>query len=100
MEACEGGVAELARRYEGGSTSSNVVDDSEDIEDYDSDEFVYDQGYDWVHGISEDFFEDEEFEYEDEDEMFPDTSNLPVSDPDNIKSLRKRARDLERRGEV
>lgn len=97
LEACEGGVAELARRYEGGSTSSNVIDDSEDIEDYDSDELVYDQGYDWVHGI---FFEDEEFEYEDEDEMFPDTSNLPVSDPDNIKSLRKRARDLERRGEV
>ncbi|GAX10706.1 hypothetical protein FisN_14Lh223 [Fistulifera solaris] len=121
LEACEAGVAEKFAQYQ---EKSEEMDDEDDYDDdergldtfEDSEDIVYDQGYDWVHGNyyeddteegddedGEYLGEDDSYEFEDDDDFFYDLdiSNVQNNSPkETLKDLRKRVRDMERRGDV
>ena len=114
LEACEGSVAEFKSRYEGGA-DARALEDEDDSEEllpnsddwYDDDEVVYSQGYDWVHandimyeGDDDDFVEDDENDQDvGMDEPEDDDDDIAVQ-RETLKSLKKKARRMERRGEV
>jgi GTP-binding protein len=120
LEACEAGVAEKFAQYQEKSAETDDEDDYDDDEEgigafEDSEDIVYDQGYDWVHGnyYEDDMEEGEEdgdyvgdddsYEFEDDDDFFYDSdiSNAQNNPPkETLKDLRKRVRDMERRGDV
>lgn len=115
LEACEAGVAEKFAQYQ---EQIEIEDEEEEREEADlfedSEDLVYDQGYDWVHGnyYEEDSEEEDGDEYEsptadeylddyDDDFFYDDNiSNLQNAPRETLKDLRKRARDMERRGDV
>ena len=115
LEACEGAVSEFKSRYEGGADAV-AQDDAVDSEEanavfensddwYDDDEVAYSQGYDWIHGNTimyegddDDFVEDEK-EPDDGLDESEDDDDIAIQ-RETLKSLKKKARRMERRGEV
>lgn len=107
MEACEGGVAELKEKMEKGQDMSLAPASTEDFED--NEDFVYSQGFDWVHDSSTEMMEDgvEYYRYgeggdedfDEEDEVFLE-DDIPVVDKQSLKYLRQKAKDMEKRGEL
>ena len=118
LEACETSVAEFKATYQDeneerdqdGTDGESVLTLNEEF--YDDDDLMYEQGYDWIH---DDYgaYENDEFDMEqeefnsdwayDEEIMEDDLEDGTLSssnDPDSWKSLKARARDMERRGEL
>jgi GTP-binding protein len=114
MEACEDRVDELKSKIEGGT---DALDDELDGSTYeeikalveertdDEDEIAYSQGYDWLQGAED--FEDESFFGSDDDYEWDgkkgdeaDLNVIPVQEKSSIESLRRRAKDMERKGEI
>lgn len=121
LEACEAGVAEKFAQYNEKSAETEEEDADDDEIDSnegdlfeDSEDLVYDQGYDWVHGnyVEDDLEDGDEdgessgeensFDYEDDDDFFydPDIPNVQNQPKETLKDLRRRVRDMERRGDV
>ena len=119
MEACETGVEEYKNSLERGggeATEGGEDDDEQSIAgsgNYidDDDEIAYSQGYDWIHGsYDDDVYDDNDEEYDDDDEDFDEEDDFDDDPQDldefgpkqkeSIKFLRRKARDMERRGEV
>mmetsp|Transcript_20592 Transcript_20592/g.44511 ORF Transcript_20592/g.44511 Transcript_20592/m.44511 type:complete len:335 (+) Transcript_20592:496-1500(+) len=115
LDACETRVEELIRKAEGNAASAD--DDEEIFED--SDDFEYDQGYDWIQSFGEDQHYNGEEEgdwdgdgdgrYDDDEEARSESRwkmklNEERQAADNeaqkLKNLKKVARRLERKGEV
>jgi GTP-binding protein len=114
MEACESGVAEFKQKYDKGAALEKFEDDLEDkmldsdSEAFeDSDDIVYSQGFDWIHdsgvryeGDDNDFVQDGQDEENDED-WEDDEENLEIAPQrETIVSLRRKARDMERKGQI
>ena len=111
IEACEEGVLSKKLKYDEEARKKKEEEAEFDVADdeyfEDDDDFVYSQGYDWVHGDDEFLLEDDENMNEDdyrvswdefEDDDF-DNSNITPQRED-LKALQRRARDMERRGEL
>ena len=126
LEACEQCVAEFKSRYDESAAVELLSDKQEeekggqdfytndnDFDDNDVDDVAYNQGYDWIHGnpilydtednsfdnSADDFYGDD---YDDEEDL-PYRDASPEEAPpvrETLKSLRKKARDMERRGEL
>lgn len=122
LEACEDCVNEIKSKYD-----ENVnIEEEEEYDDYDDDkdtndtcieqleehhvfddsdeDYVYDQGYDWIHAND---YEHDEFDVDENDNADAEFADATMTDLDEVqpqretlKSLKKRARDMERRGEV
>lgn len=128
MEACEGHVGELKNTVEMGGSGQQQKqqqqqpddDDDDEAEYYDDEddgEVAYSQGYDWIQGSvmyeSEDgdFAEEDAFEGEEEDVDdgdyddsdyngdYDDESRSEIPQKETMKDLKRKARDMERRGE-
>jgi len=120
LDACETRVDELCNEVGGDNSEGkggDGDDDDEDDEEYDEffdgEDLQYDQGYDWVHNSgnlrdSDDFYggdDDDEGEYDDYDDdgdMYDSNEQRQLADKEffKLKSLKKAAREMERRGEV
>jgi GTP-binding protein len=122
LEASEAGVDEFKQKYDKDSALEKAEDDYEDMmlgEDgerlapfEDSEDIVYSQGFDWVHDSAVVYEGDDNNEYynrnneaeeDDMDDEDDDEDEQPYMEPlqrENIVSLRRKARDMERRGEV
>jgi hypothetical protein len=118
LEACEAGVDEFKQKYDKDSALEKAEDDYEDLmygEDgerpapfEDSEDIVYSQGFDWVHDSGVMYEDDDSRNYLNDDAEEDDTDDEeeneePYMEPlqrENIVSLRRKARDMERRGEV
>ena len=116
LDACETRVEELIKKAEGNAASAD--DDEEIFED--SDNFEYDQGYDWIQSFGEDqhyngeeeggWDDDGDGEYDDEDEEAQSDSRWKMklneerqaadNEAQKLRNLKKVARRLERRGDV
>ena len=107
METCESGVEEIRTKIESGE------DVYESMPVYqDDDELVYSQGYDWIQDSAsvmyegdegEEYYDDqmEEGTYEEDEEDGAFYEDLPqLEDPQSFKYLKKKAKDLEKRGEI
>lgn len=125
MEACEGHVGELRNGVERGDgqqqQQKQLQQNDEDAEYFDNDDddddaVAYSQGYDWIQGSvmyeaedgdyarsSNDGEEDEEAEdgdYDDDDYDDDDGESVSgIPQKETLKYLRKKARDMEKRGE-
>ena len=125
MEACQDGVAAQKLKYDEETRKQKEIQDKEDTaaaavdEVYfeDDDDIVYNQGFDWVHGDT-DMFSDEQGEFGDDEEYYEDDDDddssrdtmwdeFEYDDQDDLKpqretlrDLQRRARDMERRGEL
>ena len=110
LEGCETGVEEFKSKYDE-ELAFRMRDEKEDaVEFNDSEDYVYDQGYDWIHGNVVDYNDEETFEdkdrehiedmKEDYDDLLSDTELDNSSRRETLKSLKARARDMERRGEL
>ena len=113
LEACEGHVEELRDKLQ----LSNKRDTVEEEYDEDGkpllfeedDDFAYDQGFDWVHdnivmyeGDDGDYiYNDAEKDspYEDEENEGIDVMDSSDTNTFKLKNLKKRVRDMERRGD-
>jgi len=117
LEACEMCVAEFKSQYDETTAAALLEESEHDVDDdndeyYDDDDsaedFAYSQGYDWIHGDPVLYEGDEGYDYEDDgdDDGYnnngADEDNLEAPSPvrETLKSLKKKARDMERRGEV
>ncbi|GKY93862.1 hypothetical protein MPSEU_000353100 [Mayamaea pseudoterrestris] len=112
LEASESAVRDFNSRYEGGE--AKAVDNDEDLGNddadwYDGEETMYSQGYDWIHGNDANVMLEDEDDYEDyadaaesdaSAELVDEDDDAPAIQRETLKSLRKRARGMERRGEV
>jgi GTP-binding protein len=119
LEACEAGVDEFKQKYDKDSALEKAEDDLEELmlgEDgssrsapfEDGEDIVYSQGFDWVHdsavvyeGDDNGYYQNDEAEEDDTD--LEDDDEEPQMEPlkrESIVSLRRKARDMERRGEV
>mmetsp|Transcript_34970 Transcript_34970/g.70736 ORF Transcript_34970/g.70736 Transcript_34970/m.70736 type:complete len:703 (-) Transcript_34970:185-2293(-) len=115
LDACETRVEELIRKAEGSASSAD--DDEEIFED--SDDFEYDQGYDWIQSFGEDqhYNGEEEGDWDDDgDGGYDDDENTRSesrwkmkqneerqaadNEAQKLRNLKKVARRLERRGDV
>lgn len=128
MEACEGHVGELKNNAETGGSERQeqpAPDDDEYYDDEDGGEISYSQGYDWIQGsvmyeeedgdygstgvygsgendgsaegfFDDDGYDDDEYDGDYNDDIDPE-SGLP--EKETLKYLKKKARDMERRGE-
>jgi len=101
LEACEICVEEFKSQYDENAKVEDVEEVFEDDVDY-----AYSQGYDWIHGADETILYEDEADYlledmeaAEEDEIYVDPLDAPPV-RETLKSLKKRARDMERRGEV
>ena len=121
MEACEGHVGELRNKIEKGGSQQQGEEDPDEVEYYDDEEDAYSQGYDWIQGSV--MYEAEDGDYEgdygsdgedegaaDNDDEYDDDydgydddyeidSGPTIPQKETLKSLKQRARDMERRGE-
>jgi GTP-binding protein len=116
LDASETGVSEFKQRYNPEEEDDDDDDDDDEEEEMqkevfvfsDGDDLQYNQGYDWIHsddssvmyegGGDYDAVWDE---YEEEQEL--DEQDEPVlqeQPKENIKSLRRRAKDMEKKGQV
>ncbi|KAL3912883.1 MAG: hypothetical protein SGILL_006714 [Bacillariaceae sp.] len=123
LEACEGRVEELRNTLEKGGPDDDIdvplASSEQQKETFDDDaEIAYSQGYDWVHGsvmyeVEEgDYVEDDddieemnEEESDDEDDWYSDPYALDERDvvvPQKLtmKDLRRKAKEMEKRGEL
>ena len=126
MEACEGHVGELKNNAEsGGGQEQKESGDDDEAQYYDENgdtEVAYSQGYDWIQGSvtyetdKGDYDYDKNYGYEDNGEdtgdffddyddydtnySYDDEPGSEIPEKESMKSLRKRARDMEKRGEV
>jgi GTP-binding protein len=116
LEACEGRVEELRETAEQGDKEDDdnpmLLSDEEDLDD--DSEVSYSQGYDWVHGSVMYEAEEGELNYNDDDDEAESWDNETDHDDDDdgmddvdfipqkqsLKFLRKKAREMERRGEL
>jgi GTP-binding protein len=121
LEACEGRVEELRSASENGRLDDDIAlplpEEQKELFDDDAD-IAYSQGYDWVHGTV--MYEPEEIDhagveeemtYNDDKEGHEDDGwyghSYELNDEDmvspqrlSLKDLRKKARDMEKRGEL
>jgi GTP-binding protein len=121
LEACEGRVEELRSASENGRLDDDIAlplpEEQKELFDDDAD-IAYSQGYDWVHGTV--MYEPEEIDhagveeemtYNDDKEGLEDDGwyghSYELNDEDmvspqrlSLKDLRKKARDMEKRGEL
>lgn len=103
MEACGSGVEELKNKME--QTSDKVGGNEEFEQSEEDDEVAYSQGYDWIHDDSSVMYDyDEEFheddaDFADEEDVNKDVENLP-NQRESIQYLRKKAKEMEKRGEL
>lgn len=118
LEACETCVAEVKSKY-----VEDVVDDDDDDEEEgeerdpwydfeDSEDLVYDQGFDWIHGSGDavvyeggddnDEFNDDnggdDFVNDDDDDDAADLYIEPQRE--TLKSLKKKVKGMQKRGEI
>ena len=120
LEACEVRVEEIRDKLErAGKKKDQAAEELETVplnnEGYpllfdDGEDLVYDQGFDWVHdsavmygGDSEDYEEEEEEAgkgNENEEKEGFDDMNYDNKEAYKLKNLKKRVRDMERRGEI
>lgn len=116
LEACEGRVEELKNKYErtGGDVDEQKNLDTDQLDEEgdpvpfkDHEDIAYDQGYDWIQGMDGAVTYEagpDNYDGEEPDDSFPDEEEEEeMFEPDEsmtMKNLRKRARDMERRGEV
>lgn len=128
MEACEGHVGELKNKAEKGESQEPGPGDSDEVEYYDDEEdgeIAYSQGYDWIQGsvmyeaedgdyegdyafdgedddmgdfddYDDDY--DDDYGYEDDYDFEPD-SGPTIPQKETLKSLKQKAREMERRGD-
>lgn len=97
-EACETRVAEMKEQFVEES-QQEVVEEVVMEDAFDDDEFVYDQGFDWLRGEEVDYeTEEDDFEGEYYDKEYVDTSTEAARM--SIRDLKQQARSLERKGEV
>lgn len=120
LEACEVRVEELRETLERAGKKEEAEEEYETVplDDEgnpllfeDGEDIVYDQGFDWVHDSAVMYDADSE-DYSEEDEMEDETwgdeeasENFNEMEYDNkeafkLKNLKKRVRDMERRGEI
>lgn len=118
-EACEAGVDEFKQKYDKDTALEKAEDDLEDMmlgEDGDSDsvpfedgeDLVYSQGFDWVHdsavvyegGDNQYYRNDQDEDDMDDEDEGDDEPQMEPLQRETIVSLRRKARDMERRGEV
>ena len=123
MEACEGHVGEMKTKAETGSDQDLESIEDEDAEFYDDGEIAYSQGYDWIQGsvmyegddgdyadgydvedgdsfdFDDDYDDDYDDEYDDFDDGYDSDAPPPMLQNESLKSLKQRAREMERRGE-
>ncbi|KAL3938518.1 MAG: hypothetical protein SGARI_001710 [Bacillariaceae sp.] len=126
LEACEGRVEELRDTLEKGGSSEDDDDviipspkEQTEVEVFDDDaDVAYSQGYDWVHGHGSVMYETEEGDYDEKEDIFyedqydngeeldmyddPDLNDedIVVPQKQTMKELRKRAKEMEKRGEL
>jgi len=111
MEACEVGVAELNTKMEQGKEisltskpTSNYMNGEDDEED-DEEDISYSQGYDWIHDVYDenDNYDDDyggdDYDFVEEDED-PAQQQPVVVKYSLMKSLRHKAKKMEKRGEL
>ena len=130
LEACETCVAEFKSQYDDDDKTDDEDDvaaaasvfvndegeEDEELFDDSDDDYAYSQGYDWVHGQAN--VENDEGSYyygsrmddDDEAQAFDGDSDdgdastdravAPPPQRETLKSLKKKARDMERRGEL
>ena len=121
MEACEGHVGEMKTKAETGSDQDLESIEDEDAEFYDDGEIAYSQGYDWIQGsvmyegddgdyidgydvedgdsFDDNYDDDYDDEYDDFDDGYDSDAPPPILQNESLKSLKQRAREMERRGE-
>ena len=103
MDACEDKVADFLE-----SAQSGTLQDAPEAlsleNEYDA---KYDQGFDWIHGVTydEEIYEQEEFEDEEESELENTRRDHEEWQAEQkkrmkLKSLRKEVKSMERRGEI
>jgi len=121
LEGCEAGVEDFKSTYDAETAALKSVSAEQSEEglennpffnDFeDTDEVVYDQGYDWVRdnfGSDEEeedswsaneskMMQDEDFYYDDGDQKETNHASPPK---ESLRALKIRARDMERRGEL
>lgn len=107
LEACESCVAEFKSKFVEDSSIAKEVEEEKDpwFEFEDGDDVVYDQGYDWIHDsdgavvydYENDFNEGVDGEFEDAES---DVEAVIAPQRETLKSLKKKVRDMERRGEI
>jgi GTP-binding protein len=100
MEACEAGVEE----YRGKLRRGGQAEKRKPVFSDEDDDVAYNQGYDWIHdsdimyeGSAEDYDPNEDNSDDEEYEEEPDNA---LDKRESLKSLKKMAKDMERRGEV
>lgn len=116
QDACETCVDDVKRKY---SDQVLEFDDDEDNEsdtehdpwyDFDDNEDIaYDQGYEWIHGFADSDTENDEFNNEDSDDNDAamsrssgdvTDSNLLQPQRETLKSLQKKVKVMQKRGEI
>lgn len=122
MEACEEGVRSKKVRYDEETRKQKEMEEKDDVDDDmlddfdDEDDILYSQGYDWVHGGDSLFYGQGEFDKEedhDDDVHENENSNRDASWNDfeefedelkpqreTFQDLQRRARGMEKRGEL
>lgn len=113
MEACQDGVASQKLKYDEETRKQKDIQDKEDTVATatdgayfeDDDDIAYNQGFDWVHGDTDMFYDDQgEFgddeEYHDDDDNFNRDTMWDDFERESLRDLQRRARDMERRGEL
>lgn len=122
LEACEAHVEELRDKLERAGSKMDQAKEEQyetvplDDEGYpllfeDGEDIVYDQGYDWVHDSAVMYDSDDSHDFSgdqvdedgnweiDDDEQF-DNMEYDNKEAFKLKNLKKRVRDMERRGEI
>ncbi len=108
LEACEDKVQELNREFKGGSDNDKEPGGDDEEEEgeaevfRDADDIFYSQGYDWIQGVGADNRTDDAEYDDDQDSEYDEMEDAyqPSFAPESIHSLKRRARDLERNGEI
>ena len=117
LEGCESTVEELRSKLESGGSTLKDGDDNVDEDDAmfeDGEDVAYSQGYDWIHetssvmyeGGDDDFadypaeFTTDDYNYEDEDTADDTIEEDITMRKETLKDLKKRAKDMELRGEL
>jgi GTP-binding protein len=120
LEACEARVEELRDKFGRANKKDKVEEEEYEMDEEgnpllfeDGDDIAYDQGFDWVHdnpvmydGDDKDYiYDDEEVEGEDysyKDDDGEGIEEVSISDKNafKLKNLKKRVRDMERRGDA
>ena len=100
MEACEAGVEE----YRGKLRRGGDAEKRKPVFSDEDDDIAYNQGYDWIHdsdimyeGSAEDYDSSKD---ESDDEEYEEEPDNELDKRESLRSLKKMAKEMERRGEV